>query len=236
MKRTVIVTGGTKGLGRETALAFGRAGYGGLALYSADEAAAGELTMAMATMNISGCAVRHDVCSEDPSVWNRPEIETADHLTLVNNACANFSPAPIHQLAWPEFERSFLVSVKGAWSCSLGLIRHMVRRKQGAIVNVLTAATEGLPPKGFAAYVTAKHALHGFTLALAVEYATRGVKIFSVSPGYMETSLTRQWDDRWREAIRSNSTRITVPAEAAARILELVENSAVPGCGENHSL
>jgi hypothetical protein len=48
--------------------------------------------------------------------------------------------------------------------------------------------------------------------------------------------LTRQWDSRLQEAIRANSTRITLPAEAAARILELVENSAIPGRGENHPI
>ena len=61
MKRTVIITGGTKGLGRETALAFGRAGYCVLALYSSDEAAARELAALMAENRINGVVLRHDV-------------------------------------------------------------------------------------------------------------------------------------------------------------------------------
>jgi NAD(P)-dependent dehydrogenase (short-subunit alcohol dehydrogenase family) len=108
----------------------------------------------------------------------------------------------------------------------------MVKRKSGAIVTILTNAIEGMPPKGFAAYATAKHALRGFTLALATEYASRGIKVFSVSPGYMDTPLSQQWDMRLRELIRANSERITIPATAAARILELVEDSNVPGKGE----
>ena len=110
----------------------------------------------------------------------------------------------------------------------------MLKNGQSSIVNVLTAAIEGAPPKGFAAYLTAKYALQGFTLALAAEYAARGIKIFSVSPGYMETPLTEQWDSRLREAIRVNSGRISIPTEAAARIVELVQDGAVLGRGENY--
>jgi 3-oxoacyl-[acyl-carrier protein] reductase len=236
LKRTVIVTGGTQGLGRETALAFGRAGYRVLALYSSDEGAAQELLTAMTAAGMEGAAWRHDVRSGETSLWNRPEIQEAERLTLVNNACAAFSPSPMHQLAWQSFEDQFQVAVKGAWHCSQSLIRQMLKGGHGSIVNVLTSAIEGAPPKGFAAYVTAKHALLGYTLALAAEYAARGVRVFSVSPGYMETALTQHWDPRLREIIRANSARISLPAEAAARILGLVEDVTVPGCGENYSI
>jgi 3-oxoacyl-[acyl-carrier protein] reductase len=236
VKRTVIISGGTKGLGREAALAFGRAGYCVLALYSSDEGAAQELLTTMTARGITGSAWRQDVRSGETSVWNRPEIQEADSLTLLNNACAPFTPSPMHQLAWQSFEDHFQVAVKGAWHCSQPLIRQMLKRGHGSIVNVLTSAIEGAPTKGFAAYVTAKYALMGFTLALAAEYAARGVKVFSVSPGYMETALTQQWDSRLREKMRANSRRITLPAEAAARILDLVEDVTVPGRGENHPI
>jgi 3-oxoacyl-[acyl-carrier protein] reductase len=232
MKRTVIITGGTKGLGRTIALAFGRAGYTVLALYSSDASAAAELDAALAEIKATGAAVRHDVCSDDAAVWNRPEIQDAEHLTLVHNACAAFSPLAMHQLGWPDFEKNFLVAVKGAWSCSQRLIPLMVKRKSGAIVTILTNAIETLPPKGFAAYATAKHALRGFTLALATEYSSRGIKVFSISPGYMDTPLSQQWDARLRELIRANSERVTIPAAAAARLVELVEDKNIPGRGE----
>jgi 3-oxoacyl-[acyl-carrier protein] reductase len=232
MKRTAIITGGTKGLGREIALAFGRAGYTVLALYSSDAQAATELNAALAEIKAAGSAVCHDVCSDDAAVWNRPEIAEAENLTLVHNACAAFSPVPMHQLGWPDFDANLSVAVKGAWLCSQRLIPLMVKRKSGAIVTVLTNAIEGMPPKGFAAYTTAKHALHGFTLALATEYSSRGIKVFSVSPGYMDTPLSQQWDARLRELIRANSERITIPAAAAARIVELLADTQVPGKGE----
>ena len=152
----------------------------------------------MAETKTHGSVLQHDVRSEDTSFWNLPEIQEADSLTLVHNACASFSPMPMQQLSWQDFENNILVAVKGAWFCSQPLIRLMIKKGNGSIVNILTSAIEGSPPKGFAAYVTAKHALKGFTLALAIEYAARGIRVFSVSPGYMETSLTQQWDSRLR--------------------------------------
>jgi NAD(P)-dependent dehydrogenase (short-subunit alcohol dehydrogenase family) len=231
---TVIVTGGTKGLGREMALAFGSRGYCVVALYSHDELAARECSDLLAARQISGLVLRHDVTSDEAAIWNRAEIQGADGLTLINNACATFSPMPMHQLAWPDFERAFLVAVKGAWSCSRPLLKLMMAKKRGTIVNVLTSAITGPPPKGFAAYLTAKFALRGLTLALAAEYAARGIKIFSISPGYMDTPLTQSWDPRLQDAIRKGSECITLPAEAAARTLALAEDPAVPGQGEDY--
>ena len=236
MKRTVIITGGTKGLGREMSLAFGSQGYYVMALYASDDAAAQQLRVALDAAKADGCVLRYDVSVEDARIWNRPEIQDADSLTLIHNACAPFSPVPMHQLRWRDFEVNFNVAVKAGWLCSQALIRPMLKKGGGTIVNILTSAIEGSPPKGFGAYVTAKHALRGLTLALAAEYAARGVRVFSVSPGFMETPLTGQWDDRMREAIRAAATRVTIPSEAAARIGELVENAAVAGQGENYPI
>jgi 3-oxoacyl-[acyl-carrier protein] reductase len=233
--KTAIITGGTKGLGRELSLAFARAGYCVVALYSSDEIAAEKLSAELAKLGGMSCTLKHDVCSEESSVWNRPEIQNAEFLVLIHNACAAFTPVPMHQQQWRDFESNFSVAVKGAWICSQALIRLMLK-KRGAIVNVLTTAIEGVPPKGFAAYVVAKSALEAFTLALAVEYAPRGIKIFSVSPGYMDTTLTNRWEPRLREIIRSNSTRVTLPPVAAERVVELVESSSVVGNGENHAI
>ena len=233
MKRTTIITGGTKGLGREIALAFARAEYSVLATYSSDDTAAAELNAALAAMNASGSAVRHDVTSEDAAFWNRPEIVEAESLTLVHNACAAFSPTPMHQLGWPDFEKNLSVAVKGACQCAQRLVPLMIKRKGGTMITILTSALDGLPPKGFAAYATAKHALHGFTLALASEYNGRGIKAFSIAPGYMETSLSQQWDARLRDLIRANS-RNTDPATAASRIVELVQDVNTPGKGETY--
>lgn len=141
----------------------------------------------------------------------------------------------MHQLTADDFEQNLAVAVKGAWFCSQPLVRLMVKKKRGEIVTVLTSAISGVPPKGFAAYAVAKHALHGFTLALAAEYSPRGLKIFSVSPGYMDTTLTAKWDSRLRDAARG-SGRVTIPDQAAVQIIKLVQSESTPGKGEDYPI
>lgn len=236
MKRIAIITGGTKGLGREISLAFARKGYFVFALYSNDDVAANELSAELKSGGGLGTCVRHDVTNRDPDLWRKVEIQEADQITLVHNACASFSPGPLHQLSWDDFETNHSVAVKGFWECLHPLLRNILKNRNGVVVNVLSAATESTPPKGFAAYVSAKHALRGLTLALAAEFSDRGLKVFTVSPGFMETSLTDQWDERLSGMIRSHSGRITVPKEAAAEVVRLAESAETPGKGENYPL
>jgi 3-oxoacyl-[acyl-carrier protein] reductase len=235
VKGTVVITGATKGLGREIVLAFGRAGWFVFGIYSSDEMAAENLRTEMTKEDFRGTLIRHDVTTVSDSIWNHSEILNTTDLVLVHNAAASFCPTPMHQLQWPDFETAIDVAVKGSWQCVQALIRPMLKAGRGAIVNVLTSAIESFPPKGFAAYVTAKSALRGLNFALAAEYGPRGVKVFTVSPGFMETALTKAWDERFREVIRGAS-RNTDPVAAAGRLLELVENHAIPGRGEDYQL
>jgi 3-oxoacyl-[acyl-carrier protein] reductase len=142
VSRIALITGGTKGLGREIALAFGRAGYCVVALYSSDEMAAEELRMAFVDVKVEGSVLRHDVTHEESIVWNRPDIQNAESLTLIHNACAPFSPTPLHQLRWRDIEDNLRVAVKGSWLRTQALIRPMLRKGSGVIVNILTSAVD----------------------------------------------------------------------------------------------
>jgi 3-oxoacyl-[acyl-carrier protein] reductase len=232
MSRVAVITGGTRGLGRETALVFGRKGYKVVVFYAANDFSAGQVRARFEQEGIEGKVVRHDITSGDPDVWNLPEILEAESLLLVHNACTSFSPRPMHLQSWSEVQSNLDVALKGGWICSQAVIRMMLKRKKGTIVNVLTSALNGPAPKGFAAYLSAKYALRGLNLAIASEYASRGIRVFGVLPGFMETSLTDSWDERLRDAIRSGSGRVSDPAQAANRIWELVEDSTVIGNGE----
>jgi 3-oxoacyl-[acyl-carrier protein] reductase len=234
MKRLVVITGGTKGLGREMALAFGRAGYRVVVFFASDEVAAAELRALFTEAGVEHSVLRHDVSAEDAAIWERVQLRDSESITLIHNACASFSPTPLHQLRWPDCQAQINVSVKGAWVCAQAMIRPMLQKGHGAIVNVLTSALHGPCPKGFAAYLSAKHALQGFTLALAAEYAARGVRVFSVSPGFMDTALTLNWDFRFRESMQTNASRTTDPVVAARRLVELVEGEGTAGQGEDY--
>jgi 3-oxoacyl-[acyl-carrier protein] reductase len=235
--RVAVITGATKGLGRALALNFARHGYNVVGLYKADHSAAKELKLQFSSEGLTGRCIQHDVTDEDVTALQQ-QLDSFDspHLTLINNACASFTPQPMHLLKWDDFESSFTVAVKGAWNCTQLVLRGMLKARYGNIVNVLTTAVNDLPPKGFAAYVTSKYALQGLTRAIASEYSTRGVRVFSVSPGFMETSLTSAWDQRLRDSIRQSSPNVQDPATVAEQVRQLVENPETAGRGEDYSL
>jgi 3-oxoacyl-[acyl-carrier protein] reductase len=223
----LIVTGGTKGLGRALSLAFGLAGYEVLALYQRDGAAAHVLDADFAAAGINGRSILHDVTHD-----GFPEIPTGKRLVLINNAAARFEPKPMHLLHWEDLEQNLMVALKGSFRASQAVLRPMLKEGGGTIVNVLSSSVYRAP-KGFGAYVPAKLALLGFTRSLAAEYAERGVRVFSVSPGFMNTPLTQGWSPQLRSAILS--TTEAGDADACAQfILDLVLRDDLVGRGENY--
>ncbi len=228
--RTIVITGATKGLGRELALAAARGGHRVLGLYASDDSAAESLRREIGQGH---SIVKHDVTSADDSVWSHELIKSAGRLALINNAWCSFSPAPFHLLRWEDFERGLDVGVKGSWRCISGLLRPMVRGGGGDIVQVLTTAVQGLPPKGFGAYAAAKHAARGLMLSVAAEYSAKGIRAFSVSPSFMQTEMTAGWDARLLESVAASGAA-TDPCEAAGRTLQLICDEATPGMGEDY--
>lgn len=234
MNTTAIITGATKGLGREICLSFARRGCAVVGTYASDDSSAERLRDDLRSSGARFQIVKSDITNGSDELWTLAEVAEAESLILVNNACPGFHPTPMHRVPWSDVSHQIDVGLKGAWLLSQSAVSRMAKQKRGTIINVLTSALENVPPKGFSAYAVAKHALRGLTLSLAVEFNSRGIRVFSVSPGFMDTEFTRSWDFRLREAITSSDGRMTVPAEAGERVVELAMSDEVGGCGEDY--
>ncbi len=158
------------------------------------------------------------------------EVPAGAHLTLVNNAAAPFVPKPLHLLGWDELDRHLNVSLRGSLQASLCVLRPMVTAGYGTIVNVLSTTIDDVP-KGFTAYAVAKQAELALTRGLATEYGRRGVRVFAVAPGYMETAMTAAWPPALREAV-ARADGVNDPIELARQVVALVGRSDLPATGE----
>jgi NAD(P)-dependent dehydrogenase (short-subunit alcohol dehydrogenase family) len=195
--RTVVVTGGAKGIGRATVERFMELGDRVVAL--------GRDADALAVLE--GESHVCDVTDEAAVTRVFGEIGAVD--VLVNNAGMGES-APLHQTTLASWQRHLEVNATGAFLCMRAVVPGMRERGDGAIVTVAsTAGRAGVPYT--TAYTASKHAVIGLTRAVAAELAGTGVRVNAVCPTFVRTDMT----DRSIAHIVQRTSRSPEQAEAA---------------------
>lgn len=190
--KVALVTGGAAGIGRATALAFARAGA---KVVVADIAEAGAQETAQMINDAGGEAawIKADVTKdEDVKAMVQLAVDRFGGLDMAfNNAGIEGALAPTHEYPEDAWQRVIDINLTSVWRCMKHEIPVMLERGGGAIVN--TASILGLV--GFAnapAYTAAKHGVVGLTKAAAQEYATKGIRINAVCPGFIETPMVME--------------------------------------------
>jgi NAD(P)-dependent dehydrogenase (short-subunit alcohol dehydrogenase family) len=198
--RTVVVTGGAKGIGRATVQRFAALGDRVVAL-GRDADALAALPAAEAQTHVC------DVTDEAAVTRVFGEIGAVD--VLVNNAGMGES-APLHQTTLESWQRHLEVNATGAFLCMRAVIEGMRARGAGAIVTVAsTAGRTGVPYT--TAYTASKHAVVGLTRAVAAELGGTGVRVNAVCPTFVRTEMT----DRSIGRIVARTGRTSQQAEEA---------------------
>jgi 3-oxoacyl-[acyl-carrier protein] reductase len=220
--KRVLVTGGTRGIGRATALAFAEAGAAVVVDYAraADDAAA-----TLAALRATGAAA-HAVQADvgDPAAVERLFAEVRTALggppdVLINNAAVTHDGL-LMMLSEDAWDRVLTVDLKGAYLCCRAALRGMIAARWGRIVNVVSPAAF-LGHEGASNYAAAKGGLVALTKSLAREVARFGITVNAVSPGLVETELVAGvTPERRAEMTRQIPLgRSGTPAEVAAAIL-----------------
>jgi NAD(P)-dependent dehydrogenase (short-subunit alcohol dehydrogenase family) len=187
--RTVLVTGGSRGIGRAVALAFAAAGHR-VAITARTEAGLRAVSDEILRIARQGLGVVCDVA--DPAAVSKAVADVAAALgpidVLVNNAGFAES-ARLADTSLDLWQRTLDVNLTGTFACTAAVLPGMMDRGWGRIVNI--ASTAGR--KGYA-YATAdcaaKHGVVGLTRALALETATRGITVNAICPGFVDTDMT----------------------------------------------
>jgi 3-oxoacyl-[acyl-carrier protein] reductase len=153
---------------------------------------------------------------------------------VVNCTSAELSDRPVDELDWSDFQRHLDSQLKAAVNTAQAVFPSM-KVSGGAIVNVLSQVTAGVPPARMADYISAKYALLGLSKALASEWAAHNIRVNMVSPGLVETDLTQHHHERVfkSEAARTPLKRIARPMDVAAAVAHLLSDDAAFLTGVN---
>ncbi|MBI5695512.1 MAG: SDR family NAD(P)-dependent oxidoreductase [Nitrospirae bacterium] len=229
--KVIIITGASRGLGREVALLFGRAGWRVVVNYNTLRVAAEAVAAEVSASGGVGFAYRADVSVPDEAegMVARTLARFGRVDVLVNNAGV-VRPGLVSKLSDADWDATIDTNLKGPFNCIKSVSRVMLRQKSGHIVNV--SSILGLRGKaGQAAYAASKAGLIGLTKAAAVELGSRGVQVNAVLPGYMLTDMGAGASGKYRtEALSDNLLgRFSEPAEVAGFIFHLVGMKAVSG-------
>jgi NAD(P)-dependent dehydrogenase (short-subunit alcohol dehydrogenase family) len=219
--RTVVVTGGGKGIGRAVTLAFAAAGERVLAI-GRDRAALEE------TAAEGGAAVQVKTCDVTDEAAVAGLFEEAGVVdVLVNNAGIS-SSAPLARATLADWRDQFEVNATAAFLCTRAALPGMSQRDSGRIVTV--ASTAGLMGYRYTAgYTASKHAAVGLMRAVAAEIAGSGVTANAVCPAFVDTEMTRRSVARIAEATgRSEQEAIAALAATSplGRLLDPAEVAA----------
>jgi 3-oxoacyl-[acyl-carrier protein] reductase len=197
-------------------------------VYRARVDAAQEVVDGIVASGGEACAIQADVRSSDAvrEMVQRVQAEWDRIDVLVNNAgiARDGLLARMSEADWHDVIETHLT---GAFLCSKAVLRGMMRRRWGRIINVSSLA--GLAGNaGQCNYAAAKAGLIGFTRALAKEVGPRKITVNAVAPGFVETDMTAQLTEQWRqEAIKlTPAGRFGEPQEVASMVVYLASDAA----------
>ena len=198
MDRTLLITGGSRGIGAATALRAAREGWDVIVNFHRDGAAAQAVVTQVQALGRRAMAVQADVANEAQVMAMFGQVDAAVQAGwaplrgLVNNAGIVDVAARVDAMSAQRMQRVFAVNVLGSMLCA----RETVRRcssahggADGAIVNVSSAAARLGSPGQYVDYAAAKGAIDAFTLGLAREVAAEGIRVNAVRPGIIDTDI-----------------------------------------------
>jgi 3-oxoacyl-[acyl-carrier protein] reductase len=226
--KIAVVTGGSRGIGRAISIALAEAGAFVLVNYRSNEDAAKETLRLIEEAGGKGELLGFDVA--DPESVNRGLKEAIGRHgridILVNNAGISIDQLLL-RVSPTDLDMTWATNVNGPIYCAKACIRPMMKERWGRIINLSSVVAESGNP-GQVAYSSSKAALLGLTRTLAREYASRGITVNAVAPGFIETDMTADLPDAGKQSIIDQTPlgRIGRPEEVAAAVVFLASEEA----------
>jgi NAD(P)-dependent dehydrogenase (short-subunit alcohol dehydrogenase family) len=221
---TLVVTGASRGIGAAIAkLAAGR-GFSVAVNFSTGSAEAEAIARQIIATSGRACTIQADVAREEDIVrlFETAERELGPIKALVNNAAITGGFSRVDSVSAKTLEQVMAVNVAGAFLCAREAVRRMSTRHGGtggAIVNISSRAAKIGSAGEWVHYAASKGAIDSFTIGLAREVATEGIRVNAVAPGLIETGLHAASG----APDRLNRLTSTIPMQRPGTALEVAE-------------
>ncbi|WP_019242343.1 MULTISPECIES: 3-oxoacyl-[acyl-carrier-protein] reductase [Bacillus] len=190
--QVAIVTGASRGIGREIALELAREGASVVVNYAGSEAKAKEVVAEIQALGSSAIAIRCNVAdSDDVASMVKTTIEEFGKVDILVNNAGVTRDNLLMRMKEEEWDTVLNTNLKGVFLCTKSVTRPMMKQRKGRIINV--ASVVGISGNaGQANYVAAKAGVIGLTKTTAKELAPRGITVNAVAPGFISTDMTDQ--------------------------------------------
>jgi 3-oxoacyl-[acyl-carrier protein] reductase len=227
-QRVVVVTGGSRGIGRAICRQMGGPGTTVYFNYAASDAAAAETTGLVSAAGGVAHSERVDVADEEAvaAFFKNIVAATGKIDVLVNNAGIT-RDGLLPRMKMSDWDDVINTNLKGVFNCTKFASRTMMKQRSGRIINISSIiGVTGNP--GQSNYAASKAGIIGFTKAMAKELASRGITVNAVAPGYVETDMTVALPEKAREAMieRIPLGRVGTAGEVAAVVDFLASEAA----------
>ncbi|QOZ13999.1 NAD(P)-dependent oxidoreductase [Bradyrhizobium sp. CCBAU 21365] len=192
--KVVVITGGSRGIGRATALAAAARGYRIVVGYASNKTAADEVVAAIEARNGKAIAVKCDVGSEQDILALFKAADGFGTLgALVNNAgIVGKSGVRVDEMSAERIQQMMAVNVTGSILCAREAVKRMSTRhggQGGVIVNLSSVAAKLGAPNTYVDYAASKGAIDSFTIGLGYEVANEGIRVAGIRPGLIDTDI-----------------------------------------------
>ncbi len=188
--KVALVTGASRGIGKSIALSLGSLGAEVIVNYSASEASAEEVAKLINDEGGSSYILKFDVSDEESvNTGINQIIKDSGKIDILINNAGITRDGLLMRMKASQWDEVLNTNLKGVFLCTKNVSKYMMKQRSGKIINI-TSIVGLIGNPGQANYAASKAGVIGFTKTCAKEFASRGINVNAIAPGFIETEMT----------------------------------------------